>query len=341
MRILFDAREYTWFRPDNIRFGGSELILLNMASALRDAGHEVGIIHRGDETLRDGVYYYPESKYPTHCDTLIAFETNFGLKEFSFERVFMVVNRLSPDVDVDTIKQVERVICVGDWANDRIPRVRPITREQMMTIAPGVNLSDYNGNGHKKVPNRLVYCSASDRGLYHLMEMWPLLKKKRPDASLTITYNLTQDYERQKWAHNFDGLKFNEMKRWVELTDGVEDIGPCTREELINAQKEAHIFPYPCDPPLYGSELFCISALECAAAKCALLLADQEALYSVYEGVAAYLPIPIDHAVWVEAICNLLRDKNGLREYQNKGLEFAKKHTWERFGEQWRHLVDG
>ena len=342
MKILIDAREYNYFSVLSEMTGASELCLLNLAKTLASQGHDVNVITwLDDDVYQDGIYFWPRNRWPKHCDLLITCEQAMALRDFTFEKCILSLNRLDPIIDQDMFGKVDRVVVCTDYHREALIRFRSfIKSEQCVSIAPGITPGDY-ANGHvPKVPKRLIYSNSPGRGLYHLMDAWPALKKKIPDVSLTITYDFDRYYKSQMWEQTFEGLKVNEINRWIDSEPNVLNLGGLSRKELIEEQLKAELFPFPCDPPRYGSQLHCTAALESGAAGSALMLSAQEALPEVFGDVAVFLGLPIYADDWAYAIHDLLRDKAKLRKYQWKARAYANDWTWERHGQAWANLVE-
>jgi glycosyltransferase involved in cell wall biosynthesis len=77
------------------------------------------------------------------------------------------------------------------------------------------------------------------------------------------------------------------------------------RQALVELQRTAMALIHPCDP-IAPSEFFCMSALECMAARTPVILSDADALPELWGDVCTILPRPIDYAAWSDALDNLL-----------------------------------
>lgn len=104
-----------------------------------------------------------------------------------------------------------------------------------------------------KEPGRLIYCSVPDRGLEHLVRIFPMIREEIPWATLWIT----SDYS--LWGRQPDIIQYLGL---MADTPGVHYYGKIPREDLVYQQKRAEIMLYP----THSEENFCLSALECMAA---------------------------------------------------------------------------
>jgi glycosyltransferase involved in cell wall biosynthesis len=341
MRVTADLREYRWFDPvGDGMVGGSELRILKALEGLADRGYDVHAVHAGAaEKIKNGVYFWPQYKWPRHTDVLLLCEQNVGIEDFEFDKCYLQLNQADPAIDQETMGKIDGYFVLSNFHKDLLLKGRPfLPGEKVAILPPGIDFEPYQTRA-KKVPNRLIYCNASERGLYHMVDIWPYLKKRVPDVSLVITYDFKGFYERAKWMSDFEGIKAHAMYEWIESEPNVFDIGPCSKEQLVKEQKKAQLFAYPCDPPRYGSQLHCFAGMESGAARCALLLSDQEALYEVFEDVAAFLPIPIDPETWAAQIADFLTTPSLLHKYQHQARERAIHWSWDQVVDEWDKLL--
>ena len=341
MRVTADLREYMWFNPigDGMK-GEGELRILKALEGLAALGYDVHAVHWGDqEIIQNGVYFWPRDKWPKYTDVLLLCEQNRGLEDFEFDRCYLQLNQADPIINQETMGKIDGYFVLSNFHKDLLLQGRSfIPGEKVAVLPPGIDFLPYK-RPIAKVPNRLIYCNSSDRGLYHMVDIWPFLKKRVPDVSLVITDDFKGFFKRAQWMHDFEGVKVHAMHDWIESEAGVHDMGPCSKERLVYEQKKAQLFAYPCDPPRYGSQLHCFAGMESGAARCALLMADQEALYEVFEDVAAFLPIPIDPETWAAQIAEFLTTPSLLHEYQHKARERAIHWSWDQVVGEWDKLL--
>jgi glycosyltransferase involved in cell wall biosynthesis len=102
----------------------------------------------------------------------------------------------------------------------------------------------------EKIPNQFVYTSHAERGLAKVLEDWPSIKQKFPNASLKIS---TPEYGLEYFEDNFLSL--------LDNLDDVEFLGTLGRKEYIELLKSSEYWYYPSN----YEETFCITALEMLA----------------------------------------------------------------------------
>lgn len=106
---------------------------------------------------------------------------------------------------------------------------------------------------------RAIWTSSYDRGLEHLLDIWPEVKKEVPEAELQITYGwelflaahtkLAYNPERIEWKNSMD----KKMKQ-----PGITHLGRVGQQEMVKLLSEAGVWAYPTD----FDEISCISAMK-------------------------------------------------------------------------------
>lgn len=107
-----------------------------------------------------------------------------------------------------------------------------------------------------KRPFSVGYFSSYDRGLECLLDMWPKIKEKVPEATLDIYYGWntfdqfhSKNPERMRW-------KWTMIKKIHNV--GAEEHGRVNHEELAKVMKEIQVWAYPTE----FTEIHCMTALK-------------------------------------------------------------------------------
>ena len=119
---------------------------------------------------------------------------------------------------------------------------------------------------------KVIYTSSYDRGLQHLLEMWPAVKKAVPDAELHIFYGW-QLFEKFYKDNASSMAWMNKMKEMM-TADGITDHGRVPQEELAEFTKTCGIWAYP----THFGEISCISAIKAQAYGCEPVVVNYAAL---------------------------------------------------------------
>lgn len=339
-KVIIDAREYVMTPPiSGANLRGTEILLRKIATALASAGHRVHVVTaERQEYDIDGVQWWPASYFPRQCDVLIACERLDRIGDFQYGRLLVTLNRIDPTLAGNEAK-VERFICLSENHVEALRKVCPTIRpDQCAVIGPGTEIPPVEFG--LKVPNRLVWCNSPDRGLIHIARMWPALVKRIPDVTLAVTYDFDSYLKALWYVADNEATEALEIKRWMEENPAtVLNMGNLPREAVLREMGRGHLYPYPCDPPMPGSIVHAFAVLEACAMGCLPILSKADGLPSVFSEAAKFVDTPTDYDAWVEAIAELLADPMQLHALQKQARKWAKGHTWERHGSQWRDMV--
>lgn len=120
--------------------------------------------------------------------------------------------------------------------------------------------------------HRIIYTSSYDRGLEHLLTMWPEVKKAVPDAELHVFYGW-QLFEKFYKDNPSSVAWMNRMKEMLKQ-EGVTDHGRVTQPELVPELEKSGVWAYP----THFGEINCISALKAQAYGCEPVVVNYAAL---------------------------------------------------------------
>jgi glycosyltransferase involved in cell wall biosynthesis len=342
MRIIVDAREYDALRPAAPHvYGASEPLVVRIVNTLARAGHIVDAVWKGQEELIvDGVRWWPWDNHPRKCDVLVSCEWLIHANEFEYDRLIVPLNKINP-ILAGLENHVEAYVAFSEEHRRELvfytPTIRP---NQVVIIPPGVDMPDQS---IERIPHRVVWTNAIERGLIHLARQWPDIRKKVPDATLAITYGLERSWENNKWQQDNIAQELAECRRWVKAnSDSVFDLGVVQpHAKALEEFGKAELYSYPADAPLPGI-VTSFAAMEAASAGCMLLLSTLEGLPEVFEHTAEFLSIPVNEQEWVDKTCQLLTmSASKKRKLQKRSIEWAKARPWRIHEEGWLQLVEG
>lgn len=173
--------------------------------------------------------------------------------------------------------KLDYIICLTEWHRKKFQRQFPKAKDKIKVIGNGLSFRDILSSKseedpivssidklplknldtpiaslkeYKKIPNSFIYTSHAERGLAKVLEDWPSIKEKYPNALLRIS---TPEYGLKYFEENFED--------WINNLDDVEFFGTLSRLELYDLMKTSEYWYYPSD----YEETFCITALEMLA----------------------------------------------------------------------------
>lgn len=336
--VTIDAREYTATRPvTGEAYGATEMLLWRIARAVKQAGHHVNVVvHEPEEHFIEGIFWWTPAAFPRKCDVLISCEKIDLIDEFKFDRLIVPLNKIDP-ILAGNEARVDAFVVLSQNHADTLRILNPSIKEsQCRVIAPGVEMP----SGAKKVKNRIIWCNSPDRGLIHMARMWPLLLEKVPDASIVVTYNFARYLKNLWYVADNQATEALEILDWADkYADSVQIMGGLSNAEVRAEQAKAEVYAYPCDPPHAGSMVHCFSAMEAAAAGCAVVLSSVDGLPTVFGDVAEFVDDPTDHEAWAEHLAGLLKDEKRKAALSAKSREWAEIRPWDDHTDAWGALV--
>jgi FkbM family methyltransferase len=182
-------------------------------------------------------------------------------------------------------------------------------------------------------PHRIIYGSSYDRGLEHLLKMWPDIRKEIPDAELHIYYgwNLfdlgySDNPERMAWKEKMNGL----MQQ-----DGITHLGRISHEAVIIENREAGIWAYP----THFGEISCITAMKAQAYGAIPVVVDYAAVSeTVQHGIKVRGDIydPETKEEYKKALISILKDTELQEKIRKPMMDWAKDYfAWSKVARQW------
>jgi glycosyltransferase involved in cell wall biosynthesis len=223
--------------------------------------------------------------------------------------------------------------------------VPEITPHKVTWIPNSINPEFFEGN-ETRVPHSMVWCSSPDRGLHRLLEIFPLIRKRVPDASLKIFYRFEPWYEAQKDQISKAGARaryinecFKRLGRSGE--NGIKLVGPIGNKAMIRELMRTQVFPYTSDC-LAFTEGFSVATLDACAAGVVPLVSDADALGDLYRNVAHVIPgRPADHKdEWIDAIIRALTDEPFQRIVTERAQSFSRKFNRNKVAQLWKNLLE-
>ena len=271
--------------------GGSQAMMILYARQLAKMGHEVVCYTPyptfGNARVFHGVRWESaltgKWRHPGF-DVVVSLRNPYNLMECAAPvRVFLANDQDCPMLPLAVAsKDCNLIITISEHQTKRYQMLYPdISPEIYLTSSAGVEVEAYEQEA-LKTPTLCIYCSTPERGLAHLERLWPRIVEKVPLARLVVTGGFDlYGWPKQEVEKHQGEL----MRRIASLPNVIMQLNS-PRHILQAWQKQASVMLYPST----YDEMCCISALECAAARCAILTTDRAALSErVIEGETGYL----------------------------------------------------
>ena len=249
------------------------------------------------------------------------------------------------DVDTETlIRDVDKICVLSEWAKKFLAKQHdeyPI--DDIIVLPNGVTTAHthpeltelLNPETFSEDHVNFIYSSSPDRGLHHLLAMWPAIKymaetKTGREARLHVCYGLESFVDASRWSHREDGRRALLIEQFMSQ-DGVVYHGRVGQDVLAGMQARSAAMTYPCDT-LQGTETGCISIIESFGMRLPVVTTDCDCLGSEFEGYAIMSRLPLDYDDYIRSVEGALDSGQQLRD---TAQWFAEERAWPKIARAW------
>lgn len=333
--------------------GGREGALLNLSREWAKQGHDVTNFVSVSKSKRfyEGKHYHEYVNYGMSTDIFSNFPYDVVVawecpsvfnKPAVQENIKLKLNHLQccnyPSEDEQELagELCDFTIALSEWHKGYLIydglKMNP---DNIIVLPNGINLKNFPRNKDKvlKKPWRFVYSSSPDRGLWHLLKLWPHIRKLDSEAELCVTYGVKQWCEFLKWSHNRQGEMAVEIQRLMRQ-DGIADFGKIGQDKLAKLLSSATAWVYPLDPAA-PTETSCITILENFAAGNPCIVSDADLMEDEYGDYALVVPLPFVEENFMSALEYLLGDETAYNDYKERGYDFVLDRDWSTVSKRW------
>ena len=361
MKILY----YSGFHPywgayspdvlerEDCMIGGGEAAFLMTAAALADRGHEVLALHPGREGSWRGVQFRDRSCYE---QVLLADQEWDAVVSWTDPRplcspaVPAGAARLLPQQLNDLAAGVDGVDAVisPSWTHaEFLKREYGVVDTKFYVCHSGVTCEYKQAFVWPRDPI-VGYWSSPDRGLIHLLRVWPKVKKAVPKARLWVFYEIRKWLEMSRGAYGYRTPYQGWYTYQAEavnrlLTDcaafGVELFGAIPRKKLAKYQQLCRVWCYPLDNGAGMVEGFSVATLEALAAGCWPITSPVDALPEIYADAVCDWVLRGNVAELEAKLIERLLHPPEQEAFLGKNLAVAAKYTWAKAGKQMEFAI--
>lgn len=177
----------------------------------------------------------------------------------------------------------------------------------------------------------VIYTSSPDRGLEHLLKMWPDVKKEVPQAILHIAYGF-QLFD-QFYKDNPGAMMWKANMLKMMDYEGIVDHGRLPQPQLAELLKTCAIWAYP----THFGEINCISALKAQYYGVEPVVVNYAALRETVQFGRKVEGDIYDDKTKEEFKKQLIDAlKNPMNEEKRKEMsKWAEKYKWENIAKSW------
>jgi glycosyltransferase involved in cell wall biosynthesis len=329
--------------------GGSELATVRVSKELVKIGYDVvvsGYVKNG--VGEDGVRYLQSGDQlqeyldRNKLDVIIVSRYLHFVSQYSFnsDQLYLLlhdlvhlpwgINKSAPQTwetqskysDIIHLNHVKSgkfdgIICLTDWHRRNYEAVFPYTRGKIYVWGNAINPESFNEPSSNKIKNSFIWVSRAVRGLGRLLDMWPEIKQRIPDATLNVyTYN-TQG----------EGEVISRCKK----LDGVTHHGGVPQSVLLDRIQETEYWFYPTN----FSETYCITALEMQYSRVTCVCTRLAALTNTVDDRGVLFDIPSSgyesdeyKKEALDAFFSVYENQENRNALLDKAYEWATEQTW-------------
>ncbi len=223
-------------------------------------------------------------------------------------------------------KKINGCICQTEWHKNQLLSVHPeLNRVKLYTINNGIDINKIDKAAgfklNKKVNNRFIYSSCSERGLERLLELWPQILSELPDAELFIaSYNT---FPSSLLDHSLKGVIDN-------YSSSINHVGKLTKDELYALMATSEYWMYP----TCFDETSCITSMELLANEVICLYYPRAGLINTVSDYG----IQISPGNEIKTLLSLTDAEKD--EYKKRGRKYAEEIcNWSNRITEWTNIV--
>ena len=307
--------------------GGSEESLVYLARALVRRGHEVTVVYDGptllDELSRgSAVRYRPRTDPGTAYDLAVLYKCPdaAGMQLAPRQWLWTVEERAFNG------QPFEWVVVPSHYLSRCLLGTCPPLEPKLAVIPYGLELRELLGDGSpaERDSGLVLHTASPDRGLETLLQVWPAVLEKRPDARLVCTYG----FERYEACGGGKNLRDRIERLCIEQPSVHLPPSRRTMRELANFYRAAGVWAYYCT----GGEFFCLAAVKAQQAGCVPVVRPWGALQeTVWSGLRADTP-----EAFRDALIDALDPAR--QEELRAAIGTCPIPTWDEVAAQWEQL---
>ena len=279
--------------------GGSETYIIEMARHIqRDGTYKVMVFCRCEsKDLFEGVEYRPIDGFHSFVATnviqtcVVSRYSEYlpvAIKGY-VENLYFVLHDLGPTgLIVPLPPKLKKIFCLTEWHKEHFLKNFPSCQDRTDVFSYGIDSSRFQ-RGTKR-PRSFLYSSFPNRGLLPLLQMWPRILERWPDATLDVFCDLDHEWSNRVFGEGIVAIKGLLAPGLV----GVTMRGWVSKEALAAAWARTETWLYPCT----FAETFCLTALEAAASGTLVVCSDLAALQNTVGDRGLVVPGDAATAEW-------------------------------------------
>lgn len=262
--------------------GGSEIAAIEMAKKLALLGNRVRVFNScgsSGEGIYDGVEYFQTSKFKNLEGDILIVSRVANMLDDTYQINTKIKLLWVHDMIIVNYKhhlglKADKILSLSNWHKQNLIEQHNLHNNHVIVTRNGINLERFN----KQIKRNIYKCinsSSPDRSWAVLLDIWPEIKKRVPQAELHLLYGF-DNWEKLAPYRVGEADTIKRMKDKIESLKS-QDVfykGRLSQEELANEMLSAGAWIFPS----WFSETSCIGAMEAQAAGLRIITTAQAAL---------------------------------------------------------------
>ncbi len=329
--------------------GGSEESVIRLARLWQKAGWNVTVYNNcGIEAKEfDGVKYCPfwefnpkdkQDVFISWRDPLIFdYDINAPVRLLDLHDVPNLLDYTSK-----RIKNITKIMVKTMFHRNLLPT---IPNGKISIVGHGVDESEFDVNVSRET-HQVVYTSSYDRGLEHLLDIWPYIIKEVPDAKLMIAYGWDMFDKIQGGNNERMSWKQNMLEKMAHPS--INELGRLSHKEVAKLMKSSDVFAYPC----HFAEIFCIAAAKAQMAGAIPVVTTSDSCLKETVGIGLQVSGTLDESKMLETgagtptqvlekykdeIIKFLKNDDLRENVRDQAMKYAHDtFSWEKVSHRWQ-----
>lgn len=376
MRLLFDSTPETMYPLAKEGFsGGSQTYIKAIIHAMVEKGHTVHVIANDlevDEQRGEREFWWPKAYHPHMFDVAIQQMHVRPNPPYEAPILVLMTSCVDPALGPDNAwaEAVDAIPVFSEVHKTLLYEIKSIPPEKCYLTGLGVDLADYTFSAPldldaamyatpeyqetwrkaQKQHGRMLYANDPARGLFNVLDIFDLVRKEVPHATLHVAYDFDKQFGYRCWEHSAMAERLWDCKKRLASAPGVVNRGGISRPDIIREELQCQVHCMPSDPPGVGTQTHGITQMECAAAGAALVLSDVEAFPEVFSEGAKILPVTgrfipdqerrVTAEDYAAEVVRLMTDPDACEEASRQARALAEKNTWGRVADRWQAMLE-
>jgi glycosyltransferase involved in cell wall biosynthesis len=317
--------------------GGAETATVGLASALASRAWRVTVYGHAEPDRYRGVRYAAPDELDLAAGrtAIVCSGLPAAMGEgVAAERLLLWphVRDGIPAMAPGVAERVDAVLAVSDHVGRLVGARHPDLADRIVALPNGVEHTWYSGRTRSTRARRVLYTAQPERGLDILLELWPSVRARVPDAELAWCYAPVYEFEGSPpaWV-----ARFRKRIDSLAAQPGVRPLGSLSQPALGALMRRSSVWAHPSWATAYEApfdETSCLGALQAQAAGMYVVAADWGALP---ETVRSGTLIPGEdapeaswRAAFAEEIVRGLIDADVQRRARTEGPAAMRDRDW-------------